>query len=109
MTTLAEALATIEAADPAELMKAEMHRAVADVDFTREAARKPPGPSMAGLDPRNQYIVEAQQRSHDAMIERDRLRASQRAASREELVRDLAAGQAPSSIASIKASIANGG
>jgi hypothetical protein len=109
MTTLKEALDTIASADPAELLKAEMHRVVRDVDFRLEAARKPPGPSMAGLDPRNNAIVEQTLRSHAEALERERRWAEERAVSRETLIRDLSAGQAPGAEAAVRATLANGG
>jgi hypothetical protein len=108
-TPLEEALATIEAADPAELLKAEMHRAVRDVDFRQEVARKPPGPSMAGQSPVNANLIEQQLRSHAAMVERDRRSSEGRATSREQQVKVLSAGQAPGAEAAVRATLANGG
>lgn len=109
MTKLAEALKIIEAADPAELRAIEAAKAVSDFSFMDEVRRGVPEPSMAGQSPVNAIIIAAKEAALAAQMERDQRLSAQREPSREETIRDLSAGQAPDSVALVRASIANGG
>jgi hypothetical protein len=107
-TELEEAMAIVANARPEDVMRIEMHRAVADVDFLAEVRRGVPGPSLAGIDPRNANIIAATEASHAAMIERDRVDRERMAASKAKAAETLAAGQSPENAHNVRQSVRAG-
>lgn len=109
MSTLEQAMAIVAAADPAQRLKIEMRRAVSDVDFVAEAARKPPQPGMGGQSPVNSALIEAREAVHREAVERDAQASQRREENLEAAVKILQAGQAPGNLAAIRATVSQGG
>jgi hypothetical protein len=111
MTTLKEleaAMAIVATANPEDVMRLEMAKNVAGIDFVAEARAQRLG-RQPSCDPYHAETAERQQRSLAEQARREERTAEQMAARREELIEHMSAGQTAENRALIRATISNGG
>lgn len=108
MASLEQAMRIVAAADPAARLKVEMAEAVRGIDFSAEAARRPPQPSMAGQSPANAALIAAREAVHAEAVARDAQARRRRAENLEAEIQVLQAGQSPLNQATIRATVNQG-